>query len=389
MGSFRSILWRSISTRCCAFRAAAMSWLVIEPKALSSAPTFRRTTTVLLLISSATAWASVRSFVSRLTAASRSRLASASAPFPAATASLRRSRKLRPYPSATSFTSPARPTFSTSFISKTRNSHDLRHGLIFVAVADSQTDSIDGAPQPVPRSSHGFAHITVPHALFRLQGGLMLGPDLCRASLDARLDREDAQGEHVELAQDRDPGREVERAEDQTDGREEHALRRGRNSVVPKEAVGKLAAPRHVDQNSFCPRKDGWHGAGQGYRFSVRTETRLTVAFQRGHHDGFAAGRRAGRGALRQPSPHRAQRLLVRQLLPLAALHLRDPPGPGRLAGPGQERPGRRHRLRRQHRGPVRAGDPAARGRGVGPPLDALRPAAAHHDRRLHPDAPG
>src|SRR4029077_8225670 len=104
MGSFMSILWRSISTLCCAFRADATSWLVIEPNALSSAPTFRRTTTVLLSIWSATACASLRSCVSRLVAASRSRFASASAPFPAGTASLRRRRKLRPYPSATSFT---------------------------------------------------------------------------------------------------------------------------------------------------------------------------------------------------------------------------------------------------------------------------------------------
>src|SRR5438445_446571 len=58
IGSFRSILCRSISTRCWALSAAAMSWLVIEPKALSSAPTFNRTTTVLLSISSATACAS-------------------------------------------------------------------------------------------------------------------------------------------------------------------------------------------------------------------------------------------------------------------------------------------------------------------------------------------
>src|SRR5712692_4823261 len=50
-----------------------MSWFVIDPKALSSAPTLRRTTTVLLSISSAKAWASTRSFVSRLTAASRIR----------------------------------------------------------------------------------------------------------------------------------------------------------------------------------------------------------------------------------------------------------------------------------------------------------------------------
>src|SRR6266566_3946832 len=209
-----SILCRSISTRCCAFSAAAMSWLVIEPNALSSAPTFNRTTTVLLSISSATVCASVRSFVSFLEAASRRRFASASAPLPAATASLRRSRKLRPYPSATSLTSPARPTFSTSFVSKTRTSPDLRHGLIFVAVADSRTDSIDGAPQPVPRGSHRVPHVTIPQALLSLQCSLVLTPDLRRASLDERLDGNDAQGQHVQLADHGDPGGQVQRAHD-------------------------------------------------------------------------------------------------------------------------------------------------------------------------------
>src|SRR5438445_4422709 len=158
-----------------------MSWLVIEPKALSSAPTFKRTTTVLLLISSATACASTRSFVSRLTAASRSLLASVSAPLPAATAGLRRSRKLRPYPSATSLTSPARPTFSTSLVNKTRNSPDLRHGLIFGAVADSRTDSIDGAPQTVPGGFQGIPHISIPHALFRRLHCRVYGTDLSYA----------------------------------------------------------------------------------------------------------------------------------------------------------------------------------------------------------------
>src|SRR5437899_2965671 len=203
-----SILCRSISTRCCAFSAAAMSWLVIEPNALSSAPTFNRTTTVLLSISSATVCASVRSFVSFLEAASRRRFASASAPLPAATASLRRSRKLRPYPSAT------RPTFSTSFVSKTRNSPDLRYGFIFVAVADSRTDSIDKAPHPMARGGHGVLDIAIPHALLRFQRGLVLAPYVFRARGDERLDRQDAQRQHVQLAQHRDPCREVERADD-------------------------------------------------------------------------------------------------------------------------------------------------------------------------------
>src|SRR5690348_11808130 len=187
-----------------------MSWLVIEPKAFSSAPTFKRTTTVLLSISSATACASLRSFVSRLVAASRRRLASASAPLPAATASLRRSRKLRPYPSATSFTSPARPTFSTSFVSKTRNSPDLRHGLILVAVADSRTDSIEHTPHPVPCDGNSIADVAIPDALLGIEQRFVLAPDLLRARLDERLHREDAQCQDIELAQDRDPGREVE-----------------------------------------------------------------------------------------------------------------------------------------------------------------------------------
>src|SRR3989442_11205072 len=186
-----SILCRSISTRCCAFSAAAMSWLVIEPNALSSAPTFNRTTTVLLSISSATVCASVRSFVSFLEAASRRRFASASAPLPAATASLRRSRKLRPYPSATSLTSPARPTFSTSFVTKTRNSPDLRHGLIFVAVADSRTDSIDQTPHPMAGGTHSIADVAVPNALLHLQRLFVLAPDFLWTRAAERLDRED------------------------------------------------------------------------------------------------------------------------------------------------------------------------------------------------------
>src|SRR2546427_7737622 len=200
-----SILCRSMSTRCCALSAAATSWLVIEPNALSSAPTFRRTTTVLLSMSSATACASVRSFVSRLTAASRNRFASASAPFPAATASLRRSRKLRPYPSATSLTSPARPTLSTSFVSKTRTSPDLRNGLILVAVADSRTDSIDKTPHPMARGGHGVLDIAIPHALLRFQRGLVLAPYVFRARGDARLDRQDAQRQHDQPGQNRHP----------------------------------------------------------------------------------------------------------------------------------------------------------------------------------------
>src|SRR5438874_2983738 len=182
-----------------------MSWFVIEPNALSSAPTFNRTTTVLLSISSATACASFLSFVSRLTAASCSRFASVSAPLPAGTASLRRRRKLRPYPSATSFTSPARPRLSTSFVSKTRNSPDLRHGLIFVAVADSRTDSIDQLPHPVARSSNSIAKIAIPDALLCLQQGLVLAPDVLRAGVDERLNGENPEGQHVELADHRDP----------------------------------------------------------------------------------------------------------------------------------------------------------------------------------------
>src|SRR2546421_5963637 len=191
-----------------------MSWFVIEPNALSSAPTFNRTTTVLLSISPATACASFLSFVSRLPAASCSRFASVSAPLPAGTASLRRSRKLRPYPSATSFTSPARPRLSTSFVSKTRTSPDLRNGLIFVAVADSRTDSIDQLPHPVARSSNSIAKIAIPDALLCLQKGLVLAPDVLRAGLDERLNGENPQGQHVALADHRDPGGQVQRAHD-------------------------------------------------------------------------------------------------------------------------------------------------------------------------------
>src|SRR5207245_6514786 len=201
-----------------------MSWFVIEPNALSSAPTFNRTTTVLLSISSATACASFLSFVSRLTAASCSRFASVSAPLPAGTASFRRSRKLRPYPSATSFTSPARPRLSTSFVSKTRTSPDLRHGLIFVAVADSRTDSIDQTPHPVARSSHSIADIPVPDALLGPEGRLVLAADVFGAGLDEGLDRKDSERQHVELAHHRDPGRKIHRAHDPAQRPQKHGV---------------------------------------------------------------------------------------------------------------------------------------------------------------------
>src|SRR5205807_9529743 len=204
----------------------AMSCFVNEPNAFSSAPIFNRTTTVLLSISSATACASLRSFISRLTAASRSRFASASAPLPAATASLRRSRKLRPYPSATSFTSPARPRLSTSFVSKTRTSPDLRHGLIFVAVADSRTDSIDQTPHPVARCTHSIPNVAVPDALLRLERLFVLATDGLRARCDERLERKDPQRQHVELAEHRNPGREVERAHDDAQRPKQHGMRR-------------------------------------------------------------------------------------------------------------------------------------------------------------------
>src|SRR2546428_416293 len=263
-----SILCRSISTRCCAFSAAAMSWFVIEPNALSSAPTFNRTTTVLLSISSATACAWFLSFVSRLTAASCSRFASVSAPLPADTASLRRSRKLRPYPSATSFTSPARPRLSTSFVSKTRTSPDLRHGLIFVAVADSRTDSIDQMPHPVARCTHSIADVAVPNALLRLERLFVLAPDGLRARGDERFDGQDSQRQHVQLAQHRNPGREVERAHDHAERPEQHRLRRRRDPLVAHEAVRQLAVPRHIELNRFCLRKHGWHGGRQSLQVS-------------------------------------------------------------------------------------------------------------------------
>src|SRR5467141_4575926 len=236
-----------------------MSWFVIEPNALSSAPTFKRTTTVLLSISSATACASFLSFVSRLPAASCSRFASASAPLPAETASLRGSRKLRPYPSATSFTSPARPRLSTSLVSKTRNSPDLRNGLILVAVAGSRADSIDHAPNPMARSGHSIADITVPHALLGVQCGFVLAPDVFRAGLDERLDGENTQRQHVQLAQHRYPRREVERAHDDAKRRQQRRLGGLWNPLVAHQAVGELAVLRHIEQNRFCPRKDRWH----------------------------------------------------------------------------------------------------------------------------------
>src|SRR3989475_6071723 len=285
-----------------------MSWFVIEPNALSSAPTFKRTTTVLLSISSATACASFLSFVSRLTATSCSRFASASAPLPAETASLRRSRKLRPYPSATSFTSPARPRLSTSFVSKTRTSPDLRHGLIFVAVADSRTDSIDQMPHPVARCTHSIADVAVPNALLRLKRLFVLAPDGLRARGDERFDGQDSQRQHVQLAQHRNPGREVERAHDHAERPEQHHFRRRRNPLVAHQAVSQLAVSRHIEQDRFCPRKHGWHGGRQRLQVSrsrrkpinrrQATKGRRCISGRRPKAAGLGAEAQAG-GAVR------------------------------------------------------------------------------------------
>src|SRR3989449_3417408 len=303
-----SILCRSISTRCCAFRAEAMSWFVIEPNALSSAPTFNRTTTVLLSTSSAAACASFFSSVPGVTAASCSRFASVSAPLPAATASLRRSRKLRPYPSATSFTSPARPRLSTSFVSKTRNSPDLRHGLIFVAVADSRTDSIDQTPHPMAGGTHSIADVAIPNALLHLQRLFVLAPDFLRARGDECLDREDPQRQHVQLAQHRYPGREVERAHDHAERPEQHRFRRRRNPLVAHQAVSQLAVSRHIEQDRFCPRKHGWHGGRQRLQVSrphrnpinrrQATKGRRCISGRRPKAAGLGAEAQAG-GAVR------------------------------------------------------------------------------------------
>src|SRR5690348_7063029 len=104
--------------------------------------------------------------------------------------------------------------FSTSFVSKTRTSHDLRHGFQLVALADPRTDSIDQTPHPVPRRTDSIADITIPHARLRLQRGLVLPAYVFRARLDERVDGEDGQRQHVELAQHGDPRREVDRADD-------------------------------------------------------------------------------------------------------------------------------------------------------------------------------
>src|SRR5690348_2463562 len=108
--------------------------------------------------------------------------------------------------------------FSTSFVSKTRTSHDLRHGFKLVALADPRTDSIDQTPHPMPRGTDSIADITIPHARLRLQRGLVLAPDVLRARFDERVDCEDRQRQHVELTQHRYPDRKVDRADDEREG---------------------------------------------------------------------------------------------------------------------------------------------------------------------------
>src|ERR1700751_3872170 len=108
--------------------------------------------------------------------------------------------------------------FSTSFVSKTRTSHDLRKGFKLVALAGPRTDSIDQTPHPMPRSTDSIADVTIPHARLRLQGGAVLAPDFLRARFDERVDCQDRQRKHVELAEHRYPGREVDRADDEREG---------------------------------------------------------------------------------------------------------------------------------------------------------------------------
>src|SRR5689334_9679588 len=121
--------------------------------------------------------------------------------------------------------------FSTSFVSKTRTSHDLRQGFKLVALADPRTDSIDQTPRPMPRSTDSIADITIPHARPLLQRGLVLAPYLLRARLDERVDRDDGQRQHVELAQHRYPGGEVDRADDEGERSPQDCLGRGRNPL--------------------------------------------------------------------------------------------------------------------------------------------------------------
>src|SRR5579859_3021872 len=201
-----------------------MSCAVIEPKALSSAPIFSRTTTVLLLISSASACAASRSLASRFEAAFFNLLASASTPFRATTASFRGRRKFLPYPSVTSFTSPAWPTFSTSLVSMTRNSLALRYRLIGAATSNPRPNPLHHPSSPMPRRSDRVAEVAIKNALSRRQRCFVFLSDLDGTGRDECLDSQDPQREHVQLSEHRDPGREVDGADDQPEGAQKDGL---------------------------------------------------------------------------------------------------------------------------------------------------------------------
>src|ERR1700682_2109810 len=120
-------------------------------------------------------------------------------------------------------------------------------------------------------------HISIENALLRADRLLVLAANFLRAGLDERFHRQDAQRKHVELPKHGDPGREVERTDDHAERADEKRFGRGRNAVVPQQAISKLAVSRHVYQDRFCTRKYSWQGgAPQPTAFRCSRGTYLT-----------------------------------------------------------------------------------------------------------------
>ena len=74
----------------------------------------------------------------------------------------------------------------------------------------------------------------------------MLGHCLLGARVDERLDRQDAKREHVELADDRDPGWEIDGTDDESERTQHRRLGSHRNPIVPDQAVGQLGVHRDL-----------------------------------------------------------------------------------------------------------------------------------------------
>jgi len=85
---------------------------------------------------------------------------------------------------------------------------------------------------------------------------------LVRAGVHEDFDRQDREREHVELAQDRDPGREVDGAHDHAEGTDQGGLWSRRHPLVAEQAVGQLGVFGHVEEKGADACEAQRHGNG-------------------------------------------------------------------------------------------------------------------------------